>query len=285
MPEKTLLQQSYTTADKLRIEAQRYIGGDRVPVICISGLTRNLRDFETLAPQIAAQGRDVLSISLRGRAGSDYDPVYQNYHPMTYRDDILAVMDQAEIGRAVFVGTSLGGIVTMLVSQAANEKIAGAVLNDIGPELDPEGLARIGGYVGSNKTYDTLADAAAALKAVHHASHPDEPEEFWLDFAYRTFVQNADGQYAPDYDLNIAKALGEVGPGADLWPAFRSLESAPLLLVHGGLSDLLTMPIVEKMHDAMPAMVYAAAPRVGHAPTMSEPTVLDDLLSFIDGID
>lgn len=127
----------------LRMAVRLYPGGDGTPLLCVPGLTCNAADFEELAPLIAATGRDVAAVSLRGRGPSDYDPNYHNYHPLTYRDDALAALDALGWNEAIFIGTSLGGIVTMLLHRAAPGGVKAAVLNDVGPELAAEGIARI----------------------------------------------------------------------------------------------------------------------------------------------
>lgn len=157
-------EKSVLTQDKLRLNVRKTAGGPKTPVLCIPGLTRNAADFEDFTPLVAAMGRDVYAISLRGRGRSDYDPSHLNYFPTTYVRDVLAALDQLGLPRAIFVGTSLGGIVTMLTAASAPGRIAAAVINDIGPELAPEGIARIAGYVGAR-----AAEAAAVAADLDEA--------------------------------------------------------------------------------------------------------------------
>lgn len=268
------------------MRARLYSGGDKTPALCIPGLTRNARDFEDLAPKIAEGGRDVLAVSLRGRANSDYDPDYGNYFPTTYRDDVLAALDQLGVQEAVFVGTSLGGIVTMLTNEKAPARVKAAIINDVGPELAPEGIERIAGYVGGDKEpAASLEDAAARIKAINEVAFPDEDDAFWLTFARRTFKQIDGGAWTLDYDPNIAVALVENGPAPDLWPAFESLKTTPTLLVRGAISDLLTTPIIDKMRAVHPAFDYVEVPRVGHAPTLGEPAAWGAIETFLSRID
>ncbi len=277
---------SIDLAGGLRLAVQIYHGGAGTPVICIPGLTRNASDFEDLAPKIAQTGRDVIAVSLRGRGQSDRDPDYLNYHPETYRADMLAVLDELDVSQAVFVGTSLGGIVTMLAHAHAPDRVKAAVLNDVGPDLAPEGVARIAGYVGANAGPATsLAEAAARIKAINEVAFPDASDAEWLAFARRTFRETGEGEWILDYDPKIARALMELGPAPDLWPAFESLNKTPTLIIRGGISDLLSLEIVEKMRRVHPTFDYAEVPRVGHAPMMTEPSAWAALEKFLAKID
>ena len=273
-------------APDLFMQGRRYSGGSKTPALCLHGLTRNERDFEDLAPMIAATGRDVIAFTFRGRGLSDYDPNYRNYHPLTYRDDVLAAMDALEIDSAVFVGTSLGGITSMLVNEAAPERVKGAVINDVGPELAVEGITRIAGYAGKTKTrVADLDEAAAEIRAVNGVAFPGRDDAFWLTFARRTFRENPDGSWTLDYDPNIGKALSEVGAAPDLWAAFASLKNKPTLIIRGEISDLLTPPIIEKMRGVHPSFDTAEVPNVGHAPTLSEPEAWEAIEAFLQKID
>lgn len=265
--------------------ADYWPGGGKPPALLIPGLTRNAADFEALAPKIAAGGRDAIAVSLRGRGRSDRDPDYLNYRPEIYAADLLAALDQLKIEKAVFIGTSLGGIVTMLAHEAAPHRIAGAVLNDIGPALAPEGLQRIAAYVGEppSPPAKSLEEAAARMKAINAAAFPDASDEDWLAFARRTHRPRGDGGWDLDYDPNIGRALVETGPAPDLWPAFESLKSKPTLVIRGAISDLLTPEIISDMRKAHPNFQYAEVPRIGHAPMMTEPAAWRALNKFLDG--
>ncbi|MEO1136531.1 MAG: alpha/beta hydrolase [Pseudomonadota bacterium] len=273
-------------APDISFEATRYEGGDKTPVICLHGLTRNARDFEDLAPELAATGRDVMVLSFRGRGGSDYDPDYLNYHPLTYRDDVLNALDAFNIDKALFIGTSLGGIVTMLVNEAAPQRVAAAIINDVGPELAPEGIARIAGYVGGDSGPATsLDEAAERIRAINGVAFPDEGDAFWRAFAKRTFRENPDGSWSLDYDPNISKALAEVGPAPDLWKPFASLKDTPTLIIRGGISDLLSPEIIDNMRAVHPAFAYTEVPNVGHAPMLTEPAAWDAISAFLAPFD
>lgn len=271
----------------LSMKAYRTAGGARTPVICIPGLTRNASDFDDFAPLAARTGRDVYALSLIGRGRSDYDADYLNYRPETYRDDLLAFMTAQGMDRAIFVGTSLGGIVTMLTAAIAPDRVAAAVINDVGPELAPEGIMRIAGYVGAraggaDEPARDLDEAAARIQAINETAFPGRDQDFWRLFARRTFRQDADGRWRLDYDPGIGKAMLEVGPAPDLWGAFAALAPIPTLIVRGAISDLLTPPIIEKMRGANPSFGYCEVANVGHAPTLTEPDAWAAIKPFLE---
>ena len=258
---------------------------NKTTILCIPGLTRNAEDFADLAPRMAALGHDVVALSLRGRGQSDYDPDYLNYQPLTYRQDVIKTLDHFGIDKAIFVGTSLGGIITMLMAQSSPDRIKAAVLNDVGPELAPEGIVRIAGYVGkTGDPADNIEEAARRIKEINGVAFPDATEADWLTFAKRTFRQRDDTKWVLDYDPNIGRALMEVGPAPDLWPAFESLTTIPTLIIRGAISDLLSPEIVEKMRTVHPDFDYVEVPHIGHAPMMTEPAAWHALKTFLGKI-
>lgn len=278
------------THDKLRLNVRKVDGGARTPILCIPGLTRNAADFEDFAPIAASTGRDVYAISLRGRGRSDYDPNHLNYFPTTYVGDVLAALDQLGISRALFVGTSLGGIVTMLTAASSPNRIAGAVVNDVGPEFAPEGIARIAGYVGAraadaSSSAADLNEAVAQIRAINDVAYPGKDKAFWETFARRTFDPQPNGTWRLAYDPNIGRAILEAGPAPDLWAPFAALNSIPTLIVRGAVSDLLTPPIVEKMRGARPGFEYCEVANVGHAPTLTEPDAWKAIAAFLSRLD
>jgi pimeloyl-ACP methyl ester carboxylesterase len=277
----------------LRLHARDYPGASaaaRAPVVCLHGLTRNARDFETLAPHIAARGRRVLALDVRGRGQSAWDPQPMRYVPATYAGDVLALLDALAVSRAVFIGTSMGGLITMTVAAFRPQAVAAAVLNDIGPEIAPEGIERITGYTGKPAEITTWAEASAYARKLNEVAFPNYTAEQWMAFARRLFVEK-DGRPVLDYDPDIAKALApppppppgqEPPPPLDLWPLFKGLAAGrPLLTVRGALSDLLSEDIAARMRDAAPQMAFAEVKGVGHAPMLDEPearAAIDSLL-------
>lgn len=282
----SIFESLFATADGPRLHYRDYAPEGPVsgpPVLCLHGLTRNLRDFEELAPKIAARGRRVIAASQRGRGGSDPDSVIERYHPAIYVGDMLALLTHLGVDRAVFVGTSMGGLMTMIAAAFAPQRVAAAVLNDVGPELDPAGVARIRTYVGKATTAASWEEAARQCRDIHSVAFPHEQEEdFWLRFARRTYRARADGGVVLDYDPNIART---VQPGsealADLWPLFDALKPIPTLLIRGEISDILMVSTVEEMRRRKPDLNVTSAPRLGHAPFLTEPGVWPALADFL----
>jgi pimeloyl-ACP methyl ester carboxylesterase len=276
----------WRSADGLTLHARDYQApSGQPPVICIHGLTRNARDFEDLAPALVEQtGRRVLAVDIRGRGGSDYATDPATYNPAVYAGDVLALLDDQAIGQAAFVGTSMGGLIMMTLAALRPTAIAAAVLNDVGPEIAPEGLARIRGYVGLPASVDDWGGAAAYVKAGNGGVFPDYGDEDWVRMARRTF-REAGGRPVLDYDANIAapiQASDPATPAPDLWPFFRALVAGrPALLVRGATSDILSPDIAARMREAAPDMAYVEVPGIGHAPMLDEPAALAAIVQLL----
>jgi pimeloyl-ACP methyl ester carboxylesterase len=262
----------WRSPDGLRLHYRDYPGpADRPPVLCFPGLTRNARDFEDLAAALSGEWR-VIAVDLRGRGCSEFAPDPMSYNPLTYLGDVETLLAELGISRFVAFGTSLGGLVAMLLAAIGPQRIAGALINDVGPEIEPVGLERIRAYVGRPLTWRGWSEAAAALGEASRDIYPDWEEEEWLRYARRLGRQQADGSVVLDYDMAIAEPLKLPAPEVDLWPAFRALAgSGPLLLVRGERSDLLSEATLARMREEAPEMDVVTVPRVGHAPTLDEP--------------
>jgi pimeloyl-ACP methyl ester carboxylesterase len=279
----------WTSPDGLKLYARDYAGGSgpaRLPVICLHGLTRNSKDFEDVAPYIAASGRRVIVADVRGRGRSARDPKPMNYQPPVYARDVIALADQLGISRAVFVGTSMGGLITMAVAAMKPSLVAASILNDIGPEVAKAGLIRVAGYAGAGASIETWDDAVAYTRRTNETAFPDLGDDEWRAFARRVFRTGPNGKPALDYDPDISvpiKAAGAKALAPKLWPFFRKLaKDRPLLVVRGERSDLLDPPILAKMRKVVPAMDYVEAPGVGHAPMLTEAPVKAAILRFLD---
>ena len=273
MGEAAFTEGEWTSADGLVLRYRDYPGNtDRPPILCIPGLTRNARDFEPVADAFAGEWR-VICADLRGRGQSDYARDSASYTPAQYVSDIMALLDSAGLDRVVAIGTSLGGIVTMLLASVAPERLAGAVLNDIGPEVEPAGLARIREYVGQGRSFPTWVHAARALKEQAAAAHPDYGLSEWLRLAKRLMCVGAGGRIAFDYDMKIAEPfdLPPSGATVDMWAALRALSGRPVLAIRGELSDILSAASVARMEREVPGLEVVTVPSVGHAPTLDEP--------------
>ena len=277
----------WTSSDGLTLHYRNYPGPDdstKLPVLCMHGLTRNARDFAALAEVLAATRR-VIVTEMRGRGMSDYAPDSDTYSPLTYVQDVEALLAEQGIDRFAVVGTSMGGLMAMLMAAARPGRISALVMNDIGPEVDAAGLARISGYVGQGRSYPTWVHAARGLCEAHGAAFPDYDLDQWLDLAKRTMVVSQNGRIVFDYDMAIAEPFAKPGNAAppDLWRAFDALAGVPMLLVRGELSDLLSEATVRQMGVVNPAMRTVTVPRVGHAPTLDEPEVRPAILDLFAG--
>jgi len=277
------------TIDGLALYARDYpplLPETGLPVICLHGLTRNSRDFEVIAPRIAALGRRVIAPDMRGRGQSANDPDPAHYVPAVYTQDVLKLMDALEIPRAVFVGTSMGGLIMMVLATIAPDRIAASVLNDVGPRLSTAGLGRIASYVGRSQPVGSWAEAAEAVRAINGSAYPERADDdaFWMRAARRTFRERDDGKLETDYDPHIALAFADFDEDAtppDLTPLFQALSAKPVLSIRGGLSDILTPEGVAHMKGINPNLETATIENIGHAPTLDEPDSWDAILDFL----
>ena len=277
----------WNSAEGLRLHYRDYAGPrDKPPILCIPGLTRNVRDFEPVADRYAGEWR-VLTIDLRGRGGSDHDPDPSRYSPAYYVADILKLLDQEGIADAVFVGTSLGGICTMVLASTDADRIAGALLNDVGPEVGPVGIEHIATYVGQEVLFESWEDAAAQLRERNGDLFPNWTDEDWDRFARRVSREDKDG-IRFDYDMRLAdnfQRAREVPP-VDAWPALRALAGRPVTILRGELSNLLTEETADRMVAELDGDAeLVVVPGVGHAPSLEEPesvAALDRLLQRVD---
>jgi pimeloyl-ACP methyl ester carboxylesterase len=285
-----------TSSDGLALHARDYAAGTGagltapalLPVVCIHGLTRNAADFDEFAPIIASRGRRVLALDVRGRGDSGRDPDPDHYNTQVYAADVARLLDEARIPHAIFVGTSMGGLITMTLALERLDLIAAAVLNDIGPWLSHTGLARIAGYAGKQARPASWAEAAAHMKALNAGAFPDNDDAEWDKWARRAFDADAGGLLAPRYDPGIANAMQE-GKLKTTSPALRHgfrllAASRPTLLVRGELSDLLETRQADWMRRNAPAMRYAEVPGVGHAPMLTEAAALAAITDFLAGL-
>lgn len=257
-----------------------------LPVICLHGLTRNARDFEVIAPRIAALGRRAIAADMRGRGASANDPDPAHYVPAVYAQDVLKLMDTLEIPRAVFVGTSMGGLITMVLATIAPDRIAASILNDVGPRLSTTGLGRIASYVGRAQPVESWAAAAEAVRAINGSAYPERADDdaFWMAFARRTFRARDDGKLEADYDPHIALAFADFDEDAtppDLTPLFQVLAAKPMLAVRGGISDILTADALTYMRSVKSDLDSVTIENVGHAPALDEPDAWDAILDFL----
>ncbi|WP_295528935.1 alpha/beta hydrolase, partial [Novosphingobium sp. Chol11] len=225
----------------------------------------------------------VICPDLRGRGDSDYARDPMTYSPAQYFDDLEALLEDQAITRFVAIGTSLGGLLTMMLAARAPERVAAAVLNDIGPEIDPAGLARIREYVGQGRSHETWVHAARALQDTFREAYPRYGLPDWLRMAKRVMVIGTGGRIVFDYDMNIAvpfEAAENAVPAPDMWPMFDALAGRPVLVLRGGLSDILSADTAARMAARGPDIELVTLSDVGHAPTLDEP----ESIAAIDGL-
>jgi pimeloyl-ACP methyl ester carboxylesterase len=272
--------------DGLRLHYRDYAGpADRPPILCLPGLTRNARDFAVLAERLAPEWR-VIALDFRGRGESGYAKDPMTYVPLTYVQDVERLLAELNLSRFILFGTSLGGIVSMLLAATGPARIAGVLLNDIGPVIEQDGLARIRSFVGRAGSWPTWVHAARALGESNAAIYPNYKLEDWLAMAKRLYRLTAQGRVVPDYDKAIAEPFRLPGgeAGVDLWPALKALKSVPALIVRGENSDILSAATATEMQARLPDASLVTVSGVGHAPTLDEPeviTAIDHLLARI----
>jgi pimeloyl-ACP methyl ester carboxylesterase len=253
----------------------------QTPLLCLTGLTRNSQDFADLAERFAGSRR-VICPDYRGRGRSAYDANWRNYDPMTYLNDIGHILTANGIDRFVVIGTSLGGLLAMGLAVTRPTGIAAAVINDIGPDVDPEGLTRIIAFIGADRPQPDWPSAVAMLRqSLPRLASKDAP--WWERFARATYREGKDGLLHFDWDIALVEPLrrsrGEI---QDLWPIFRALRDTPTLVVRGAISDVLTEDGLSRMIAAKSDLATVTVPGIGHTPTLDEPEikgVLDDFIA------
>jgi pimeloyl-ACP methyl ester carboxylesterase len=268
--------------DGLRLHYRDYCGASgKPPILCLHGLTRNARDFAGFAERYSPRFR-VLALDFRGRGASDYDPLPMRYNPLSYAGDVLELLDQLELPQAIFVGTSLGGLVTMTIGAMARDRIAATILNDVGPDVAPGGVDRILTYVGKDLRFKTWDEAADKIASNYGASFQRYTHDDWVNMAKRNCREER-GEIRFDYDMAIAEPFKTLGPTpkVDLWPLFEALGSKPLLVVRGEKSDLLTADTAARMKQVAPDMELVTVPGVGHAPELNEPEAVFAIDTFL----
>jgi pimeloyl-ACP methyl ester carboxylesterase len=282
---------NYVTAqDGLRLHVQEYGArtAPRLPVVCLPGLARTGADFEALATALASNPpapRRVLALDLRGRGRSDYDRNPKNYNVHVELADVLAVLTARAVHQAVFVGTSRGGIITMLLAAARPTALAGCVLNDIGPVIESKGLMRIKSYVGRLPQVASLHEAADVLRRLFRPQFPNLSDDDWVALARRTF-KDVEGRIVPDYDVRLGQTLADPDrPLPPLWKEFGALARVPLLVIRGGHSDILSPATLAAMQARHPAIEAVEVPDQGHAPLLSDPALVARIAAFAESCD
>jgi len=267
---------------RLKLYARDY-GGEGMPVICMHGLSRNSADFEVIAAHLSERYR-VIAVDQRGRGRSGWDTEPANYSPALYVQDMFKLMGDLGIARAALIGTSMGGIMAMIMGMIAPQAVIGMVINDVGPEIDVAGLERIKSYVGKSPPIRSWADAAARAKQTNDVAFPDYSDNDWMAFARRTYHVDDAGIPVSSYDPGISGAFDPGGPVVappDMWGIWETLKEIPVLGVRGGLSDLLSEATFGRMLETHPGMRAVTVANRGHAPMLDEPEAVMAIDAFL----
>lgn len=264
----------------------RDFGADNAgtPVICLPGLTRNSRDFEDLANHLSDRRR-VITCDFRGRGYSEYDENWENYHPLTYVQDTWTLLDHLGIEKIIVVGTSLGGLCATVMAKTQGERVAGVVMNDIGPEINPAGIERIQAYTGRVEPVGSWEEAIAQSQEIYGHWLPGLSDEQWAALARRGYRENENGVPRLDMDANIGEAVRKIGAQkGDPWALFDSLTDKPVTLLWGVMSDILTKDIIDKMTARKPDLNVVAVPNRGHVPLLDEPECIAAIDAFLEEV-
>ena len=288
--EQTWREFRITVRDGMRLYGRHYPapGSKRRPVLCLAGLTRNSRDFHVLATELSGSGPDarpVYTMDCRGRGQSNYAVDWKDYAVPIEMLDVQDFMASQHLHNAGIVGTSRGGLITMILAAAQPGLVGPVVLNDIGPVIDHEGLVRISSYVGRTPLPASWEDARKLVASVNRAHFPNVADEEWEAIA-RQWFNEADGRPAPGYDNNIAKSFSiKDGAIPELWPQFEALKRNPLLVLRGANSDLLSTATVTEMLRRHPDARSFEVEAQGHAPLLRDAPTIAAISRFFAGAD
>lgn len=291
----------YRSSDGLSLYYRDYGSGDQV-ILCLHGLTRNSKDFHNLAEHLALNYR-VISVDIRGRGQSDWDARPLRYNLGQYVKDAWQLLDLLKLQQVTVIGTSLGGLMAMIMADQQPRRLRAVVLNDIGPELPLPAVHRIMSYAGKTAPAQNWVEAALQVKGAYEIAMPDMPMEFWREYVKLSYRENTTGKPEPDVDPAIAQTLRNpppivhwlqwmnkrgwinrvAGVAIDPWDAFHAVKM-PCLLVHGALSDVLTDEIVDKMLKVHPHMQVVRVANRGHAPLLDERVALAAIDRFLDKV-
>jgi len=281
-----------TAKDGLRLHVREYgaVGGPQLPVVCLPGLTRTIADFAALAPALVndpQRPRRVIALDSRGRGGSDSDSNPDNYNVAVELADLVTVLAALNVGPAVFIGSSRGGILTMLLAAAQPAAIAGAVLHDIGPAVEIGGVMRIKSYVGRLPAPRSYAEGAEILQRLFGAQFPRQTSAQWLAAAQRTWRMTEHG-LQPTYDVQLARSLADVSPDRPLpalWNEFDALRPVPVLVIRGANSDILSAATAAEMAARHPGLQILEVPDQGHVPLLEGEEIISAIAAFVAACD
>ncbi len=280
---------TFSARDGLRLYARHYPapGSHLRPVLCLAGLTRNVRDFHDLAMALStgAAARDVYALDCRGRGRSEHDPNWRNYTVPVEMLDVQDLLTLLGLDNPTIIGTSRGGLISMALAAAQPTSLGAVVLNDIGPVIDRDGLTRIASYVGNMPLPSSWEDAERMVSELSHRAFPAVPPQQWAEVA-RQWFNEADGKPAPGYDPNIARSFSPLdGPLPELWPQFGALARVPMLVLRGENSDILSASTVTQMRARHPQCASFTVPGQGHAPLLKDAASIAVIARFLSEVD
>jgi pimeloyl-ACP methyl ester carboxylesterase len=273
----------FDSHDGLRLHSRVYAGplAAAPVVLCLHGLMRNNRDFEELAPHLAARYR-VIVPDVRGRGLSARDPKAENYQIPVYLKDLDLLLSGLGVERTAIVGTSMGGLMAMVLAAMQPARVARIVLNDVGPEVDPAGLERIRGYAGKSTPVKTWPEAAGQLRTIFGVAWPGLDPARWEQLARRSYRVNPSGDIEADADPRIGDVIrASANAAPDLWPLWRTLERVPVLALRGALSDVLSAVTLARMQREKPDLQALTIANRGHVPLLDEPESLAAIDAFL----
>ncbi len=274
---------AFAAADQSLMLYARSYPGPEPTILMLHGLTRNASDFDGLAAHVRGRYRLVVP-DQRGRGKSDWDSNPANYAPATYCADMLHLIDELKLDRPIIIGTSMGGLMAMIMATMRPNGFRALVLNDVGPQIEQAGLDRIASYVGASEVIANWEDAAAYCRRINGYAFPDYDDPQWDAFARRVFLENDAGVPVLAHDPAIAAGLSAASPTAvppDMWTMWQGLTDVPILAVRGALSDILSAQTLQRMADLHPAMQSVTVSNVGHAPMLDEPEALAAINAFL----
>ncbi|WP_424832760.1 alpha/beta fold hydrolase [Ruegeria sp.] len=263
----------FTTSDGQRLHFED--SGTGTPLLCLAGLTRSGLDFGYLAPHVA--DLRMITMDYRGRGRSDFDPDYMNYNVLRESHDVIELMDHLGLKRANVLGTSRGGLIAMALAASHPKRLKRVILNDVGPVIEPVGIAQIMDYVGKQPVSKTYEEAARALKQAMEPRFPGVPLERWRQQAEVQYSETSGG-LGLRYDPALRTALIEqsvTGATPDLWLFFEALRDIPTGVIRGANSDVLGAATLAEMHARHPGLISVEVPDRGHVPFLDEPESLE----------
>ncbi|MEL6955161.1 MAG: alpha/beta hydrolase [Pseudomonadota bacterium] len=280
---------TYTAPDGLSLYAKSY-GPEDAPltVLCMHGLTRNHKDFEPLIEKIGGDRR-YIAVDVRGRGRSEWAPDTSSYTPAHYAKDMVKLLDQLGVSRVALIGTSMGGLMSMILARLMPKRILGIVLNDVGPVLEQAGLDRIAGYAREVAPFADWQEAAASIAQTQAVVFPDFTGDDWMAFARRTCREDEQGRVVFDYDPAITRTVSDVRPNwrtrFAMWRLFGGFKRFPLLIVRGETSDILSEKTAARMVRRHRTAQLVTVPRAGHAPILDEPIAAKAIDHFLTGLE